>query len=696
MTKSQDHRRRQRLESFRAELGERVGRLNIGWINFEQLPSDAARSDELLRELHTLKGEAAVMGFATASELVHVLEEVCRDLASRSAPIPAELGDHVLQALDTIIELCAGDPGEPAQDITDLLTALRAEIRGGDQPTEATAEPGGAAGQAPRPQASSLRVRTEQLDRIRDIIGELLLTRIRMSGSVAGLRRIREAGSASDGIGEIEGALRDDVWRMANLTSALEGATRELRMVPVAELFARCPLIVRTLAQQLDRRVVVATDKESAEVDREILEALADPMLHLLRNAVDHGIEPPEERARAGKPMTGTVRLNGEVVGGMLRVEVTDDGAGVDIERVRRRAVALGQTTAAAAAAMSREEVHQLLFAPRMTTREQITQVSGRGIGLDIVREKLNVLGGSVQLTSELGRGTTFTISVPVTTSLKPMVLFYVGDARFALPASAVETIVLASELTPEDSVNGPSVLYDGQVVPLLDLRKALGEEALGRLTGVRHGRTIIAQSGQRRIALIGSFGHQQRVAMVKTGAPFRDDGLASGGVALEDGTVALVLNIAQLVDELVWGRTPRPTPAPPGAGDAASAASPHTVLVVDDSEVILDVLVETLRAHGLNVVEATNGVEALARIEEYPEIKLVVTDLEMPRMDGFELIRTLRARKTDRRIPAVVVSTRGSDEDKRAAIAVGADAYLVKSQFATASLWNLVSPFLN
>lgn len=695
MIDGQDHRRRQRLEAFRAALADRIGRLNLGWIKFEQLPSDQARSDELLRELHTLKGEASVMGFATASELVHALEEVCRDVARRAMPVSAELGDRVLQALDAIVELCARDPREPAPDIADLVGALRAEIRGGE-PAEAGAEALGAGGPAAKAvQASSLRVRTEHLDRVRDIIGELLLTRIRMSGSVAGLRRIREAGGVSDSLVDIEGALRDDIWRMANLVTALEGVTRELRMVPVSELFARCPMIVRTLAQQLGRRVAVVTDKESAEVDREILEALADPMLHLLRNAVDHGIEPPEDRARAGKPETGTIRLNGEVVGGMLRVEIGDDGAGIDLERVRRRAVALGQTTAVAAAAMSPGEVHQLLFAPRMTTREHVTQVSGRGIGLDIVRDKLNVLGGSVQLTSALGRGTTFVISVPVTTSLKPMVLFYVGDARFALPASAVETIVLTSELSHEDSVHGPSVLYDGQVVPVLDLRKALGEEALGRLTGVRYGRTIVAQSGLRRIALTGSFGHQQRVAMVKTGAPFRDDGLASGGVALEDGSVALVLNIAKLVDELVWGRMPGPGAGGPADGDAAAAAKPHTVLVVDDSPVILDVLVESLRAHGLNVVEATNGVEALSRLDEHPDVRLLVTDLEMPRMDGFELIRTIRARKTERRIPAVVVSTRGSDEDKRAAIAVGADAYLVKSQFATTSLWNLVAPFL-
>jgi two-component system, chemotaxis family, sensor kinase CheA len=708
-----DDRRARRLATFRALTDERVGRLNLAWIQLEQSPQDAARADVILRDLHTLKGEASLMGFGAMAELVHVLEEVVRTVSAGATSPPAALGDAVLEALDKLVALGAQNPvpaGDPA--VAALVATLHARTKvtattpTPPQPTAPDTTPPPPTPpppQAPPPQitqpiatvpaapreaeAASVRVRAEQLDRVRDIVGELLLTRIRLDGSATGLRQLRDAATPDD-IEEIERALRDDIWRMANLVGALEEVTRELRMVAIAELFARVPRVVRSLAQQLGRQVTVIMGRESAEVDREILEALDEPLLHLLRNAVDHGIEPPEVRTRAGKSPTGTIRLSGEVTGDVLRVEIADDGAGIDVERVRQRALELGQVAPTAAAAMSRDELLQLLFLSRMTTRETVTEISGRGVGLDVVRDKLTALGGAVQLTSTLGRGTTFIITAPVASSLKPVVLFYVGDARFAIPASSIESILLTSDVEQQDSVYGAAVLYNEQVIPQLDLRVTLGEEALGRLTGVRYGRTIIARSGVRRIALTGTFAHQQRVAMIKSSALFREDGLISGGVALEDGTIALALNVARLADE-VLGTTRGPTPV------VTTTGLKHTVLVVDDSPLILDLIVEALRAHGLTVLEATNGIEALAELDRHPEVDLVVTDLEMPRMDGLELIRAMRARKVAKRVPAIVVSTRGSDQDKHAAMSVGADAYLVKSDFSNTSLWSVVQPFL-
>jgi chemotaxis protein histidine kinase CheA len=770
-----EERRAQRLQMFRTVVRERVERMNLSWIELEQGAGGRASGDVLARELHSLKGDASLMGFASVARLAHTLEDAVLATARAGISPPPAAGDLVLRGFDLVLRLVDEDPdaapaeakslsadlvalasgaapaapvpghggtdappvptpsaaartARPASGAATAAPALaaaagapmvrpvvaRAETRPAPPPPAPIAKATGApeAGPpAPTPAAeTAVRVTPQQLDRIRDIIGDLLLKRTRLARSATELRRTRDRAAHTNGVpgtaadrtivdalAGIESRLRDDVLGLGNLVDGLEAVTRELRMIPMRVLFDRFPRAVRDLGRRLGRQVRLICQGHDVEVDREVLEALDTPLLHLVRNAVDHGIEDPGTRQRLDKPAIGTVRMQAALVGDFIHVEVADDGAGIDVQRVRQRAIAQGLVDAATAELLSTEQTLQYLFEPGMSTREDVTEISGRGFGLDIVQAAVRQLGGTVTLQSSVGRGTTFRLSVPISVAITSVVMFRVGAERFALPASMVVTIIDAANTPIVDSVYGRSIRYTEQLIPIVELDELLGAPApAGDDRGAA--RLVIAQSGPTLVALAGSRDHFQREAVLKSVRQFLEhDRLTSAGLVLEDGSLALVLNPVELLraSRTRAMRSPErrlpSTPAPP----SRAAADPTTILVAEDSPVVRDLLAEALRSHGTRVLEAVDGLEALEKLEAHPEIRLLVTDIEMPRLDGFELIRRARARPHARRIPTVIVSTRGSDADKLRAVEVGADAYLVKSDFSSESLWTLVSGFL-
>lgn len=567
-----------------------------------------------------------------------------------------------------------------------------------------------AAGETQRKQASySVRVNPKQLDKIRDIIGELLLTRTRLATSAAALHRERHGTAVQDldehGAGgeagrddllrDIESQLRDDVLRMSNLVSALDEVTRDLRLVPISTLFERYPVDVRAISRELGRQVQLVWRGEAVEADRDVLSALHDPLLHLVRNALDHGIEPPEVRARAGKSPTGILTLSASVVGDTLHVEVRDDGAGINVQRVKQLAIERGLIDAGTARVMTERQLLQCLFAPRLSTRKEVTSMSGRGVGLDVVLRTVRNLGGTVEITSKLGEGTTFHLSVPIRASITSVLLFRVGRGWYALPTSALVAIEELDDYPIANSIEGPALHYKEGLVPLISLEPVLGEPQYSSRGGRRSARVIIARHGTLMLGLTGSHSHLQREAVLKPAHPvMREDKLIAAGLALEDGSIALVINPGEVFKAARGSALEPVMDAPAQIRPAELAGRKRTVLVAEDSPIVRDLVVDALRVHGLSVIEAVDGVDALERLAEHPEIELLVTDVEMPRLDGLGLIKQMRARG-GRRIPAVVVSTRGSDADKLAAVEVGADAYLVKSDFSREGLWALVARFL-
>lgn len=719
---------RKHLEMFRSVAEERLTQLNLQWVQLEQNLASEETMRSLLRELHTLKGEASLMGFSQITAVIHGLEELLRP-QSQGARADATTGDLVLRGLDLVSSAVESGTDTPEGGAAELLSAIHqlrslpgpAAAASSPEPQARPAEapskkPGAGRGAAEGPPApgrgDSVRVTSAKLDRVRDSIGELMLTQARLELTAHEFRKARELTREYqeqqtdapgpvmrmftmllDAITGLESRLRDDTHRVADLVSDLDSSIRELRMVPIRTLFDQYPVAMRELARSLGRELRVDFEGETVEVDRSVLDRLNEPILHLLRNAADHGIEPPEERRRLGKPVEGTATVRAKLNGRMLEVTVSDDGAGIDIEAVRRRAVELGLLSDAQASALTESQVMRTLFQAHMSTRRQVTQISGRGLGLNVVLTSVEALGGTATVTSALGKGTTFHLSVPVALAMTSVVLFEVGAARYALPAATVVSLAEAAAHPIISSISGPAVQYSGMLIPLIRLDELLGESSAGIRPEQSQGepeRLMIVNRGRELLALRGTHHHSEREVVLKSmGRFFARNRLVSAVIPLADGTLALVLSVSELYSG------PRTVRMAASQTAAAAAARRKNVLVVDDSPVVRDLLAEALRAHGLQVIEAGDGEEALRKMESGPQFDLVVTDIDMPKLDGIGLLQRLRRADLPRRLPVVVVSMRGSSEDQRRALEAGADAYLVKTDLSHAGLWTMLARFL-
>ena len=733
MAVDQEARRKRRVEMFRQVAAERVGKLNLMWIEFERNAGDPAI---FLREAHTLKGEASLTGFVLASKLVHAIEDYVKSVRDRGQPPIERDGDVILEGLDLVQRLTQAAPEAPSLE-ADAFLARVVGLLG--KPVDAT--PGPIVDVTPTPmhiprQASravveteaeipppaerstpapvvarkenSVRVTAEKIDHLRGMVSDLLLSRIRWRQLTRTVRQLREsveatrrAASTADGndglaawtritagLGDLEARLRDETHGLERFIGELDGTTRDLRMIPLATLLEHFPVPLRRLARSLDRQVHFAIEGEQVEVDKALLEILEEPLLHLLRNAIDHGVETTDERLRLGKPAEATVRIIAGVAGQRLHLRVSDDGSGIDVEVVRKRAVTTGLLDAAAAALASKREILRTIFAAGFSTRERVSEVSGRGLGLNIVLDVVENLGGKIEVETRLGRGTTFDIEVPITVAIARVVLFHVGMGTYALPAASVRSLVLASAGERNEGMDGPTVQFAGNSIPLLDLGHVLGEP----LAPDAHPRIIIAQSGADLVALEGTTGHREREIMLKPmGRFFEKLPLMAAAVNLEEGALALVLKAAELV---LLSRS-RGKVDPASMEPESQQAAGRVALLADDSPIVRDIVAQALRSCGLHVLVAGDGAEALEIFGAQNHIDIVLTDIDMPRLDGLGLVRALRSRQDAKDLPVVAISMRGSEPERRAAMEAGMSAYIDKSDFNQALLWRTIRPFV-
>lgn len=742
MAVDQEARRKRRIEMFRQVAADRVSKLNILWIEFERNAADPAA---FLREAHTLKGEASLTGFVLVSKLVHAVEDYVKAARDRGQPPGERDGDVILEGLDIVQRLTRGAPEDPSLDgeafvarVAGLLgksidatpgpvldqTPVHVPVSPARKPVDeisknaeavAAEHPTAASVEKPTPppvaarKESSVRVTAEKIDNLRGMVSDLLLARVRWRQLTRTVRRLRESvestrhaaplvagleattawAQITASLSDLEARLRDETHGLERFVGHLDGTTRDLRMIPLATLLEHFPVPLRQLARSLQRQVHFEIEGEQVEVDKALLEILEEPLLHLLRNAIDHGVEPTEVRLRSGKPAEATVRIAAGMVGQRLRLRVSDDGGGIDIDRVRKRAVAIGLLDAATAEAATEREILRNIFAAGFSTREQVSEISGRGIGLNIVLDVVENLGGKVDVESVLGKGTTFHIDVPITVAIARVVLFRVGMGTYALPAASVRSLVMANASDFSDGAEGPTFQFGGSSVPVLDLGAVLGEP-LSPDGG--HARIIIAQSGADLVALAGTTAHREREVMLKPmGKFFERLPLIAAAVNLEEGALALVLKAAELV---LLSRSRGKAVVANAESDTQRAAG-RVALVADDSPVVRDIVAQALRSYGLHVVVASDGAEALELFGAQNHVDIVVTDIDMPRLDGLGLVRALRSREDAKGLPVVAISMRGSEPERRAAMDAGMSAYIDKSDFNQVLLWQTIRPFV-
>lgn len=481
-------------------------------------------------------------------------------------------------------------------------------------------------------------------------------------------------------------AMTADSRQLRQACDALETEVHRVRMLPFSEACQGLDRIARDVAQAGGKEVQLVIEGGDVEIDRSILEGLKDPLIHLVRNAVDHGIEPPAVRMQAGKARCGRLLVKAALRGPQVEVTVADDGGGIDLEAVRTRALDRGLP-----AATDERELLQVLFQPGFSTARIITDVSGRGVGLDVVKVRVESLHGNVAVESSPGSGTCFSISAPLTLTTLRTLLVSAGERVFAVSSTTIEQL---RRVEPDDfrSVGGRDVIVgNGPPVPVVSLAETLGVAARDTARAGKLPAVLIAAGGQRVAFLVDELLVEQEVVVKSLGERVRRVRHVSGATLLPTGQIALVLNAAELVRSALepgQRRSIKPGPA------AATTHESKRLLIADDSVTTRSLVKSILEFSGYHVTAAVDGAEAWRLLQERGA-DLVVTDVEMPNLDGFGLLETIRRSKRFHELPVIMVTALDTPEHKARGIEAGANAYLVKSAFDQAALLETIGQLL-
>lgn len=713
------------LATFTAELDEQVRTMNAELLALEAEPGNAERLKSLFRVAHTLKGAARAAAVAPVEQACHALETLLAEVRDKKRTLGSDDFAVLFAAADAL-----GDAGKRLKAGRDLAGSPVAAVRDRlkhREPGGPSATPG-----APPPTVSraaergdgQVRVEAEKLDALLAATGQLLVTGGRVASRPAELealhdvsarsvtawsrtaRRLRlalehsgapsaliQAVNATDenlrhllhDAGRLAAGTADDARALAQVTDEVADRVRRLRMRPFAEAVEALPRVVRDLATTAGKEIELEILGGEVEVDRAVLDGLREALLHLVRNAVDHGVEPPGERERAGKPPRGKVTVTAALTGDRLTVTVSDDGTGLDASAVRAQLERRGLPVP-----RDERDLVRTLFESGVSTRAEVTAISGRGVGLDIVRAAVDRIRGSVDVTWVRGRGTSFTLECPPSLATIRALLAAVGPQILAVPTTHVERLV---RVRPEDikHAEGRDVIATPEApVPLVALARLLPplveRPAAGPIP------VILLRAGERRLAVAVDELVAERSVVLRPVAGGRGPlPHVAGAAILGTGRVALVLNAASIVAAGVGLGA--------GPGIAIAEATPPgraklRVLVVDDSITTRTLEQSILEAAGYDVLTAVDGADGWKVLQEQG-CDLVVADIEMPRMDGFALCEAIRESKRFKELPVVLVTALETPEHRARGLEVGADAYLGKSSFDQQNLLETISQLL-
>jgi len=706
------------LATFRAEVEERVASLQAGLLQLETHPSPRQVVAGLFRDAHTVKGSARMLGLASVLQVAHRCEDVLGALRDGRFAVRRDIIDVLLASCDGMTSALPGvEEPVPDEHLTALADALGQVLEGVDpvevpqwvpEHVDEDDDVDSARGRA----SESVRVATEKVYELLDVVGEAELDARRVERASNDLdalaaehakwvRLLREArGDGRDG----DVALA--VNRLLAVNDDLAAATRELRelvdgahgrlakvrdgamslaMVPVRRVVAGLPRVVRDIAAQTGKDVRLVVVGEDVELDKKVLDGVSDALKHLVVNAVDHGCETAEARVAAGKPAQATVTVAARAAGGTVVLEVSDDGAGIDDNALRRRALASGLISDTS---LSGPALWQVLFLPSFSTSDEVTETSGRGVGLDVVRTAVESLGGTVDLRSAPGEGTTFVLTLPVTLGVLRCLIARVGDERYALPVPGVVESLSLKDADVHVLAGKPVVMRHGSTLPLLDLGVALDVVGAREATAA-----VVVRHADRQVAWAVDRLEGELELVVKDLGPFLGRlPLVSGATIDGDGSVVCLVDLRELAGESQAGSAMTGSMAASLTGASASApatgGSPNQpaerkprVLVVEDSVGVRELERVILEGAGYEVVTAVDGLDGASRLKGDPA-DLVVSDVEMPGMDGYALTRTIRRTRGWEQVPVVIMTSRGSEEDQRAGLDAGASAYLLKTEF--------------
>ena len=502
-------------------------------------------------------------------------------------------------------------------------------------------------------------------------------------------QRLESFGSA---VNYLKTRANEDANSLNLIADRLESGIQELRQLPLSNVFNLFPRLVRDLAKQQSKEIDLVIEGGNTQADKKILEEIKDPLLHLIRNAIDHGIETPEERISQGKPSTATLVLRGYQTGNSIGIEIRDDGRGLDLKKIKTTAIARQVRTEAELATMSEDEIQSLIFASGFSTRTEITELSGRGVGLDVVRANVERLKGSIQVTSTFGDGCKFQIRLGTNLAATRVLIVEAVENVYAIPVEYIANM-LAIAVDDVYTIDGSEVIdYQDQPLSIAKLGTLLKLSLTDKVRGVGKFSKLLClvlYVGQEYFCLtVDAFIDRQDITLKPQSKLLKRVPNIAGATILGDGSVCMILNPADLLHSLKNGAWQQVSDA------RESVAAKNKILLVEDSLIIRTQMQRLLKGAGYNVTIAEDGLQGLQKVQTQ-DFDLVLSDVEMPNMNGLEMTAKIRQQDRCDRLPIVLITTLSSPEDRRRGEEAGANAYLTKGNFEQQLLFDTLKQLI-
>jgi two-component system chemotaxis sensor kinase CheA len=517
----------------------------------------------------------------------------------------------------------------------------------------------------------TIRVDVKRLDQLMNLIGELVLAKNRLIKIYNDVEERYEGEKFLEEVNQVVSAI-------SIVTTDLQIAVMKTRMLPIGKVFNRFPRVVRDLSRELKKKVNLIIKGEETELDKSIIEEIGDPLVHMIRNAIDHGIEPPEERVKKGKDEIGNVWLQAYNEGNMIVIEIKDDGRGMDPEILKQKAVEKGIITNTEASNMSNKEAFMLIFKPGFSTAAKITNISGRGVGMDVVKTNIEKLNGIIEVDSVTGKGSIFKLKIPLTLAIIQALLVSSQEDLFAVPLSnVIETV----RIVEEDIylIEGKSVLkLREEVLPLVNMADIFEIEKV--LEPDKYLYVVILGLGATKVGLIvDRFIGQEEIVIKSLGEFLKGLPGIAGATIRGDGKVTLIIDVGTLMKLAKETHNKKVvTESIQEAKKKKEKPEDFNVLIVDDSAMDRKIMKTSIEDLGVNIIEAKDGVEALDIVKKN-DIDAVLIDIEMPRMDGYTLAQEIRKYNKYRKLPLIAVTSRATKADRVRGVEVGMNEYITK-----------------
>ncbi|MEO1351721.1 MAG: Hpt domain-containing protein [Cyanobacteria bacterium J06635_15] len=707
------------LAIYRTTSEERLQRLEASLLHLEKHPHDEATLADLMREAHSLKGDAGSTGINAVKSLAHAVEDILIGIQRRTLELDSTISDRLYQGLDAIGQLVqAATTGVAVTvDADQHLQALReiAPTLAEDAPQPAATATETVAQVAPTPgrqeagglERETVRVETRELDALMAQAEDLAVTRIQISQTATQTQQLTALWEewqankhkpqtaeppdppyeerVADLLLNLRATVQDNSSKLERVAEDLRERIRKLQLLPLSTLFQPLPRVVRDLAKQQSKAVNLILEGEDTLADKRILEGIKDSLMHLVRNAIDHGIEDPDEREAAGKSPIATLRVKAYQTAVSLTIDIQDDGQGLDIEKIKRTALKQGLYAREDLAIMSVSQIQRLILAPGFSTRSFITEISGRGVGLDVVQTQVERLKGSIQIESTPGAGSRFRLQLSTSLSTANVVLVEAQGMKFAVPIEFLQmTLLVAPDQI--NTVEGQDTLtLDGQTIPVTNLVEGLELAQSPTYSWVARSRQ---QVGDRRSCVLLKVGNEQagffvdqlvdqlEVVSKPLSPMLKRVRNVTGATILGTGEICMILNPPDMLKSLQQ----RPLSAIPASAQQTAQRKP-IILLVEDSPPVRIQEKRLFEGAGYEVVTATNGLEGYTTLQTRA-FDAVVSDVEMPYLDGFSLVAKIRQHPEHDDLPIILVTTLDSDADRKRGADAGANAHILKGRF--------------